>query len=160
MMRSSTLPASALPTALPCVSSKPCPWARADRKPIATISTSPSSATNLRNAYDLVPSVMAGGLPCPLLPRQRHRNPHRLHNAPLPAFLVQPATACAWSADGTLHLCLGNSHNMALRPHLRDGISDSGLRDLLIEALALKPWQHNFEEQPEHVARSMATTGG
>ncbi|WP_319529864.1 GTP 3',8-cyclase MoaA [uncultured Cohaesibacter sp.] len=113
----------------------------------------------LAERFDLVPSVMAGGGPARYF-RVNGTETHIGFITPLSQHFCATCNRVRMSADGTLHLCLGNSHNMALRPHLRDGISDSGLRDLLIEALAMKPWQHNFEDQPNHMARSMATTGG
>ncbi|WP_119308728.1 GTP 3',8-cyclase MoaA [Cohaesibacter haloalkalitolerans] len=63
-------------------------------------------------------------------------------------------------ADGTLHLCLGNSHSVGLREPLRQGIDDEELVALIRKAIALKPWQHNFNQPKTGVNRSMAATGG
>ena len=109
--------------------------------------------------FALIPSVMAGGGPARYV-RVQGTDTHIGFITPLSQHFCATCNRVRLSADGTLHLCLGNSHNVALRPHLRDGISDDGLQALLTEALALKPWQHNFGEEPDCMNRSMATTGG
>ena len=52
------------------------------------------------------------------------------------------------AVDGTLYLCLGQDNRYQLRPLLRQGISDTGLKDAIIEALALKPERHEFLDKP------------
>jgi cyclic pyranopterin phosphate synthase len=64
------------------------------------------------------------------------------------------------SVDGTLYLCLGQEHKFALRPLLRDGISDAGLELAIREAIELKPERHEFREHPGKVMRIMSSTGG
>ncbi|PYG00036.1 cyclic pyranopterin phosphate synthase, partial [Thioalkalivibrio sp. ALE21] len=64
------------------------------------------------------------------------------------------------SVDGTIHTCLGNEHSLALRPRLRDGCSDAELEEAILEAIALKPERHEFNERPEKVMRFMSMTGG
>jgi cyclic pyranopterin phosphate synthase len=64
------------------------------------------------------------------------------------------------SVDGTLHLCLGQSHSYPLKPLLRKGIDDAGLKAAIVEALALKPLKHEFVEKPSQVVRLMSMTGG
>ncbi|OKL43853.1 GTP 3',8-cyclase MoaA [Pseudovibrio exalbescens] len=63
-------------------------------------------------------------------------------------------------ADGTLYMCLGNTHSVALKPHLRQGISESGLVEVIQNALAIKPLRHNFEQQAGQINRAMSATGG
>ena len=63
-------------------------------------------------------------------------------------------------ANGTLYMCLGNSHSVDLKTPLREGISDDGLMELIRQSIALKPWQHNFNEASKPVDRAMAATGG
>ena len=63
-------------------------------------------------------------------------------------------------ANGTLYMCLGNSHSVDLKAPLREGISDDGLMELIRQSIALKPWQHNFNETSAPVDRAMAATGG
>jgi cyclic pyranopterin phosphate synthase len=64
------------------------------------------------------------------------------------------------SADGTLHLCLGQEHTVPLRPLLRQGIDDEGLQQAIVQALMLKPARHEFREKPEQIIRFMSSTGG
>ena len=113
----------------------------------------------LARHFDLIPSVMAGGGPARYV-RVNGTDTHFGFITPLSQHFCATCNRVRLSADGTLHLCLGNSHNFALRPHLRQGISDQGLKDLILEALKLKPWQHNFADSPDQVARNMAMTGG
>lgn len=51
-------------------------------------------------------------------------------------------------------------HRVALRPLLCGGASDADLEHALRQAIALKPRQHGFGEQPERIVRFMARTGG
>lgn len=62
--------------------------------------------------------------------------------------------------DGTLYLCLGQEHSLALRPHLRQDISHAGLVNLLAEAILRKPLKHDFEKKPQQIIRFMSQTGG
>jgi cyclic pyranopterin phosphate synthase len=43
---------------------------------------------------------------------------------------------------------------------LREGISDRDLEQAIREVIALKPERHYFREQPKHIVRFMARTGG
>ena len=61
------------------------------------------------------------------------------------------------AVDDTLYLYLGQDHSYLLRR----GISDTGLRDAIIEALALKPKRDEFNDKSgQVVARFMSMTGG
>ena len=64
------------------------------------------------------------------------------------------------TCTGTLYMCLGQEHHFALRPLLRGGISDAGLEEAIVEAIALKPERHEFSEKPDQVIRFMSMTGG
>ncbi len=64
------------------------------------------------------------------------------------------------SADGALYLCLGQDDKVELRPLLREGISDEGLKDAIRAAVAHKPERHEFREQPRKIVRFMSRTGG
>ncbi len=113
----------------------------------------------LSQHYDLIPSVMAGGGPA------RY---YKINNTDLNIGFITPISqhfceTCnrvRLSVDGTLHLCLGQEHSLSLRPYLRAGISDDGLKNKIIEAIALKPERHEFNEKPEQVIRIMSMTGG
>jgi cyclic pyranopterin phosphate synthase len=64
------------------------------------------------------------------------------------------------SVDGTLHLCLGQEQQFALRPMLRAGCSDAELELAIRQAIELKPEKHDFVEQPNKIVRFMSMTGG
>ena len=62
--------------------------------------------------------------------------------------------------EGTLNLCLGQDHSVALRRLLRRGISDKDPQQAIVEALRLKAERHEFNEKREQVVRFMSMTGG
>ena len=64
------------------------------------------------------------------------------------------------AVDGTLYLCLGQSDKVELRPLLRAGISDHELKEVIVNAMALKPERHEFREKPTQIVRFMSSTGG
>lgn len=64
------------------------------------------------------------------------------------------------TVEGTLLLCLGQEHSVALRPLLRAGIDGDELSAVLRSAIELKPERHEFNEAPTRVARIMSRTGG
>ena len=113
----------------------------------------------LANHFDLIPSLMPGGGPARYV-RVRGTDTHFGFITPLSQHFCATCNRVRLAVDGTLHLCLGNSHNFELRPHLRSGISHDGLKQLILEALARKPRQHNFVEDPDSVDRAMSATGG
>lgn len=64
------------------------------------------------------------------------------------------------TADGVLHLCLGQNDSFDLKPYLRSNCSDEELEEALRLAIELKPEKHEFNEKPEQIVRIMAKTGG
>lgn len=64
------------------------------------------------------------------------------------------------AVDGTLYLCLGQEHSVALRPLLRGGASDAALEAAIRAAIELKPREHDFNRQPGKIVRFMSQTGG
>jgi cyclic pyranopterin phosphate synthase len=113
----------------------------------------------LSQAYELVPGFMPGGGPAKYY-QVGNMQLNIGFITPISQHFCQTCNRVRLSVDGTLHLCLGQEHSMALRPLLRDGISDAGLRDKIIEAIALKPERHEFNDKPEQVVRLMSMTGG
>lgn len=113
----------------------------------------------LQNRYELIPGVMPGGGPAKYY-RVGGTDLHIGFITPLSQHFCATCNRVRLAADGTLHMCLGNSHNVALRPILRAGIDDTELQETLIKALSLKPRQHNFNEDPEQIERVMSVTGG
>src|SRR5690606_32794997 len=69
------------------------------------------------------------------------------------------------TAEGRLLLCLGNEHSVDLKAVVRDSDDierqKSALRDVIIEAMQIKPESHHFDlsEQPQ-IVRFMNMTGG
>ena len=113
----------------------------------------------LERHYDLLESVMPGGGPARYV-QVRGTDQHFGFITPLSQHFCATCNRVRLAVDGTLHLCLGNTHSYPLRPLLRDGIDDEALQDALREALALKPLQHNFMSDPDHITRAMSLTGG
>lgn len=67
------------------------------------------------------------------------------------------------SAEGRLLLCLGNEHSVDLKPVLRapGGVNTTELKDLLVNAMAIKPERHHFDlAQEPQIVRFMNATGG
>ncbi|MGB5520710.1 MAG: GTP 3',8-cyclase MoaA [Gammaproteobacteria bacterium] len=113
----------------------------------------------LTKRFELIPGVMPGGGPARYM---------RVKNTALRIGFITPISQhfCATcnrvrlSVDGTLYLCLGQDHKYELRPLLRQGISDGGLRNAIVEAIAIKPEKHEFREHPGQIVRFMSMTGG
>ena len=118
----------------------------------------------LAKAYDLVPSCMPGGGPARYYRiNGRGMNDNSLHIGfitPISQHFCDTCNRVRLSVDGTLHLCLGQEHAVPLKPLLRQGIDDDGLRQAIIQALTLKPARHEFREKPEQIIRFMSSTGG
>jgi len=113
----------------------------------------------IERRYTLVPGVMPGGGPARYV--QVAGTDLRIgFITPLSQHFCATCNRVRLAADGRLHLCLGQEHSYDFRPLLRAGASDRELQDAVIEAIALKPERHEFNEKPHQVVRFMATTGG
>lgn len=65
------------------------------------------------------------------------------------------------TARGILALCLGQEDSVDLRKPLRDGISDEGLQQLIVDAMLKKPERHFFNENVHNIEfRQMVSLGG
>lgn len=64
------------------------------------------------------------------------------------------------AVDGTLFMCLGQDHSLALRPLLRSGATEAELTAAVRAAIELKPERHEFHDAPAKLIRVMARTGG
>ena len=113
----------------------------------------------LAQHYELLPSVMSGGGPARYY-KIKGSDLNIGFITPISQHFCETCNRVRLSVDGTLHLCLGQEHSLALRPLLRAGISDADLKATLIKAIALKPERHEFNEHPEQVIRIMSMTGG
>ncbi|MDQ5768697.1 GTP 3',8-cyclase MoaA [Thiothrix subterranea] len=113
----------------------------------------------LAERYNLLPSIMEGGGPAQYF---------TIGDTGLRIGFITPVSQhfCATcnrvrlGVDGTLYLCLGHEHSVALRPLLRAGASDEALQAAIREALLLRPRQHDFNNQQTTVMRFMSMTGG
>ena len=113
----------------------------------------------LGERYELLPGVMPGGGPARYA--QVAGTELRIgFITPLSQHFCETCNRVRLAADGRLHLCLGQEHSFDFRPLLRSGATDTDLRDAVIEAIALKPERHEFNEKPQQVVRFMAKTGG
>jgi len=113
----------------------------------------------LERRYTLLPGVMPGGGPARYV--QVAGTDLRIgFITPLSQHFCANCNRVRLAADGRLHLCLGQEHSFDFRKLLRDGASDADLRDAVIEAIALKPERHEFNENPQQIVRFMAKTGG
>lgn len=115
--------------------------------------------TTLASRYELIPGVMPGGGPARYV-RVKGTRLRIGFITPISRHFCETCNRVRLSVDGTLYLCLGQDHKYALRPLLRQGISDDGLKNAIIEAIAIKPQKHAFRDNPGQVVRFMSMTGG
>ena len=113
----------------------------------------------LQQQFDLVDSVMPGGGPARYM-QSRDGDVRVGFITPMSQHFCESCNRVRLSADGVLYLCMGQEYSLELRPLLRDGCSDQELQQILIDALALKPAQHDFNQEPEKVVRFMSRLGG
>ena len=113
----------------------------------------------LGQRYELIPGVMPGGGPARYV--QIAGTDCRIgFITPISQHFCETCNRVRLAADGRLHLCLGQEHSFDFRTLLRNGATDTDLQDAVIEAIALKPERHEFNEKPQQVVRFMAKTGG
>jgi cyclic pyranopterin phosphate synthase len=114
---------------------------------------------HLAKHFELIPGVMPGGGPARYV--QVAGTELRIgFITPISQHFCETCNRVRLSADGTLYLCLGQNDKVELRPLLRSGISDAELEQAIIDAIAIKPERHEFNEHPEQVVRFMSITGG
>ncbi|MFW5452235.1 GTP 3',8-cyclase MoaA [Thioalkalivibrio sulfidiphilus] len=115
--------------------------------------------TRLARRFDLVPGVMPGGGPARYM--QVAGTDLRIgFITPISQHFCETCNRVRLSVDGTIYTCLGQEHNLELRPLLRAGCSDDELFDAIQRAVDLKPERHEFSDRPEKVLRFMSMTGG
>jgi len=113
----------------------------------------------LGERYELLPGVMPGGGPARYA-RVAGTELRIGFITPISQHFCETCNRVRLAADGRLHLCLGQEHSFDFRTLLRRGATDTELQDAVIEAIALKPERHEFNEKPQQVVRFMAKTGG
>jgi len=109
--------------------------------------------------YELISSTMPGGGPARYV-RIAGTDLRIGFITPISQHFCETCNRVRLSVDGTLYMCLGQDHSLALRPHLRAGISDKELKTLIRHAITLKPERHEFNEKPSQTVRFMSVTGG
>lgn len=113
----------------------------------------------LARKYPLIPGVMPGGGPARYM--QVQGTELRIgFITPISQHFCETCNRVRLAVDGTLYMCLGQSHQYPLRVLLRTGIDDQQLKQHIIKAIALKPERHHFTEKPGQVVRFMSMTGG
>jgi len=113
----------------------------------------------LARRYELIDSVMHGAGPARYV-RIANTELRIGFITPMSQHFCETCNRVRLSADGTLYMCLGQDHSYALKPLVRDGISDEELKQHIITAIGLKPEKHEFREKPQQLVRFMSMTGG
>jgi cyclic pyranopterin phosphate synthase len=109
--------------------------------------------------HELEPTIMRGAGPATYL-RVKGTNLRIGFITPMSQHFCETCNRVRLTVEGTLFLCLGQQDNIELRPLLQQGISDEALKNVLREAINLKPKQHDFQQEEGGVARVMSLTGG
>jgi len=113
----------------------------------------------LESRFELIPGVMPGGGPARYV--QLAGTDLRIgFITPMSQHFCETCNRVRLAVDGTLYMCLGQDNKYELRPLLRAGITDDELKQHIIQAMALKPEKHEFNEKPGQVVRFMSMTGG
>jgi len=113
----------------------------------------------LEAKHDLEPTIMRGAGPATYL-RVKGTNLRIGFITPMSQHFCETCNRVRLTVEGTLFLCLGQQDNIELRPLLQQGISDEELKDVLREAINLKPKQHDFLQEEGRISRIMSLTGG
>lgn len=113
----------------------------------------------LQERFELIPAAMPGGGPARYY--QVKGSDTRIgFITPISQHFCDTCNRVRLAVDGTLYLCLGQEDRVELRPLLRQGISDDGLQETIMQAIAKKPERHEFRQKPEKIIRFMSLTGG
>lgn len=113
----------------------------------------------LAERFELIPTVAPGGGPARYVQVAGTRLKIGFIT-PISQHFCATCNRVRVGVDGTLYLCLGQDDKVELRPLLRAGIDEAGLKQVIREAVARKPERHEFRENPYKIVRFMAKTGG
>ena len=113
----------------------------------------------LEERFEFEPSKMKGAGPAKYL-RVKGKRLKIGFITPMSQHFCETCNRVRLSSEGTLYLCLGQQDRLELRPLLRQGMEDEGLKAAVMEAISRKPEKHEFNAQPEQVVRLMSMTGG
>ncbi len=113
----------------------------------------------LESRYNLIPAVMPGGGPAQYV--QVAGTPLKIgFITPVSRHFCETCNRVRMTADGVLHMCLGQSDSYSLKPLLLDNAGDDELISAIREAIKLKPLKHEFVSHPGKSVRIMSITGG
>jgi len=114
---------------------------------------------DIAQRYTLLPEVVDGGGPA--------RNYRLAENGlnigfitPISQHFCDTCNRVRLTAEGVMHMCLGQEHSYDFRDLLRQGIDDETLKEHILKAITLKPEKHEFIDQPGQIVRFMSQTGG
>ena len=113
----------------------------------------------LEQRFELIPDILPGGGPARYY-RVAGTETRLGFITPLSQHFCATCNRVRLTVEGTLYLCLGQDHSYPLRDLLRAGIGAAELQAHLLQAIALKPERHEFNERPGQVVRFMSMTGG
>ncbi|HEC28441.1 MAG TPA: GTP 3',8-cyclase MoaA [Gammaproteobacteria bacterium] len=113
----------------------------------------------LEKSYSLIDSTMPGGGPARYV-KIGGTDLRIGFITPISQHFCETCNRVRLSAEGTLYMCLGQSHSYQLRPLLRNGATDEELKEAICQAIAMKPERHEFIEKPQQSIRFMSVTGG
>ncbi len=113
----------------------------------------------LESKYELEPTIMRGAGPATYL-RVKGTNLRIGFITPMSQHFCETCNRVRLTVEGTLFLCLGQQDNVELRPLLEQGVTDEALKEVLREAIQMKPKQHEFQEDEGGIPRVMSLTGG
>jgi cyclic pyranopterin phosphate synthase len=114
---------------------------------------------DLEARFELEPAAMVGSGPARYV-RVKGTDLRIGFITPLSQHFCETCNRVRLSVEGTLFLCLGQEDRLELRPLLRQGLDDAAIKAAIVEAIGRKPERHEFVENPGHVVRIMALTGG
>lgn len=113
----------------------------------------------LEQRFELEPATMSGAGPADYA-RIRGTDLKIGFITPISQHFCERCNRVRLSSEGTLYLCLGQGDRLELRPMLREGASDADIKAAILDGISHKPERHEFDTNPENIARVMSLTGG
>lgn len=114
----------------------------------------------LATQYTLIPTIMAPSAGPARYFQIQGSNLKIGFITPLSQHFCESCNRVRLSVEGDLYLCLGQNDKISLRDKMRQGISESELTQLILQAIAAKPEKHEFEQKPQQMVRIMSMSGG
>lgn len=113
----------------------------------------------LRARFGLIDGVVPGGGPARYLVSPDRRLQIGFIT-PISQHFCETCNRVRLSADGVLHLCLGQEATVDFRLLLRNGCSDEEITQRIEKAMLTRPERHEFLELPGRNIRIMSSMGG